>query len=159
MLKQPVPPATRYIMMFSAGIIAVAVLLLVRWRGLQTLHFATVLPMLLGIAFLLHPSVSSLIDQQQSARAVDARLRELGAASGPLVVLEVKREVEYGLNFYRNQRPLHYDQDGVPKEAHVVVTKLGNSDAVRLLSGDRQVTSLGIFAPRGLEFFQVSKIK
>ncbi len=158
MYKQPVPVATRYIIMVSAGVIAIAVLLLVRRRGLQTLHFATVLPLMLGITFLLHPSVGSLIDQKVSARAVDSRLRELGVASGPILAFDVKREVFYGLNFYRNQNILRYE-DGVPSDQHVLVIRLGNIDAVRALVGDRQVSSLGIFAPQSLEFFQVAKSK
>jgi 4-amino-4-deoxy-L-arabinose transferase-like glycosyltransferase len=158
MLKQPVPPATRNIIVVSAGVIAIVVLLLVRWRGLQGLHFVTVLPVVLGITFLLHPSVASLIDQVQSARPVDARLRQLGAGDGPILALDVKREVVYGLNFYRNQPILRYE-DGIPTDQHVLVTRQGNGDAVHALLGDRQVSSLGVFAPQRLEFFQVAKSK
>ena len=159
LLNQNIPQATVNIVAFSAGLIAVTVLLLVRWRGLQVLHFATLLPLVLGMTFVLHPAVSPLLDQKLSARPVDARLRSLGVAGEPLVVLEVKRDVEYGLNFYRNQRPLHYDKDGIPAEPHVVVTKQGNGDAVRALVGDRQVTSLGVFAPQQLEFFAIATSK
>jgi hypothetical protein len=155
MYKLPVPTATRNIVIFSAGLAAISVLAIIRWRGIQVVRFATLLPMVLAMTFLLYPVVANLVGQKQSARPVDARLRELGVATQPLVVLEVKREVDYGLNFYRNQRPLHYDQDGVPGGAHVVVTRQGNGDAVRALAG-REATSSGVFAPQHLEFFAVA---
>ena len=156
MFKLPVPDATRNIVIMSAGLTAISVLAIVRWKGIQVLRFATMLPLVLAITFLLHPAVANLVNQKQSARPIADRLSELGVGAQPVVVLEVRREVDYGLNFYRNQRPLHYEQDGVPGGAHVVVTRQGNGDAIRALAGGRETTSLGVFAPQRLEFFAVA---
>lgn len=151
------------------AIAASAVLLLVRYRGLRVLHFITLVPLVLGLVFLLrfavipqqsgNPVHGSVIDLTQSARPVDAELRELGVTSGPVAIFNVRhqRELEYGLNFYRNQAIDLYGRDPIPEEAHVVIAQEGDMDAVQASVGQRKITSIGVFAPQRLQFFQVSK--
>jgi hypothetical protein len=155
MTKQTVPDTSRTVILVSAGVIAVFVLLLVRGSGLKILHFATMVPLVLALAFLLRPS-AAVLDGATSARTVDAQLKELGVTSGLIAVLNVKRDVEYGLNFYRNQPISRYERDGVPSGEHVVIAKQGSEEAVRAIVGERKVTSLGAFPPQHLEFFRVS---
>jgi len=87
-------------------------------------------------------------------------------ADVPLAVFNVKRQITYGLIFYRNQAICHYEQEGpldltshIPPVRHVVVAKEGSLGAVQAVVGDRQVTSIGTFPPQHLEFFQVSAAK
>src|SRR5215472_6751495 len=156
--KQPLTEQARTIIIVSAGVIATLVLAIVRRGGLRVLHFATLVPMVLAIGFLLRPA-ASVLDQALSARAVAARMRELGVPQGPLSVFNVKRDVEYGLNFYRNQPVGRYERDGVPAGEHVVIAKMGSEGAVQALAGPRQVTDLGGFSPQHLEFFLVSNVR
>jgi 4-amino-4-deoxy-L-arabinose transferase-like glycosyltransferase len=169
MLKAPVPQGTRTWVAIISGVIAIAVLLVVRYRGSRALHFITLVPVVLGLVFLLrfaaipandaYPYHGLIVDLTQSARPVDAELRRLGVSSGPVAVFNVKRDLEYGLNFYRNQPILRYERDGVPEQDHVVVAKAGSAAAVEALTQPRKVTSIGAFAPQRLEFFKISNSK
>lgn len=154
MLKQS-PPSRVFVGMALATVTtAVAVFLIVRLGGLRVLRLATLLPLVLCIGFLLRPA-ARVIDQANSTRAVNVRLEQLGVPPGPVAVFNVKREVEYGLNFYRNAPVSRYERDGVPKERHLVVAREGSADALRSLVGQRSIWELGSFPPQHLEFFVV----
>jgi 4-amino-4-deoxy-L-arabinose transferase-like glycosyltransferase len=155
MTKQTVPDTSRTVILVSACVIAVFVLLLVRRSGLKVLHFATLVPLILGLAFLLKPS-ASVVDGTTSARPINAQLKQLEVTIGPIAVLNVRRDVEYGLNFYRNQPISRYERDGVPSQEHLVIAKQGSEEAVQAIVGQRKVTSLGAFPPQHLEFFRVA---
>jgi hypothetical protein len=150
------------------AIMASAVLLLVRYRGIRMLHFITLVPVVLALAFLLrfvpenaNPVHGSVIDITRSARSVDLELRQLGVESGSIAIFNVphQRELEYGLNFYRNQ-PIHlYVRDPIPDESHVVIAREGDEDAVQSSVGARKITPIGHFLPQRLQFFRVSNSK
>ena len=162
MAKQSPPPALQIGMTITGALIAVMVLLMVRREGVRVLHFVTLVPTILAVAFLLRPAAAT-IDRTQSARPINQRLAELGvAASDPVATFNVKRQVAYGLDFYRNQPISHYEQEGpldmpsaVPSGKHIVVAKEGSLGAVQAVAGDRQVTPIGTFPPQKLEFFLV----
>ena len=165
MVKLSPPPALQIGMTVTGAVIAVMVLLMVRREGVRVLHFVTLVPTVLAVAFLLRPAAST-IDRTQSARPIHQQLVELGAADGPVAVFNVKRQVAYGLTFYRNQPISHYEQEGpvdlpsgIPSARHVVVAKEGSMGAVQAVVGNRQVTPLGAFPPQHLEFFLVSAAK
>jgi 4-amino-4-deoxy-L-arabinose transferase-like glycosyltransferase len=165
MAKVPPPSSLQMGMIVTGGVIAVMVVLMVRREGVRVLHFVTLVPTILAVAFLLRPAART-IDSTQSARPIQQKLTELGAAEDPVAVFNVKRQVAYGLNFYRNQPVSHYEQEGpvdlpsgVPSVGHVVVAKEGSLGAVQAVVGDRQVTPLGAFPPQHLEFFLVSSAK
>ena len=165
MLRQVPPQATKTIVVATTGIVAVFVLLVVRRGGLRLLRVATLAPLALGLVFLLR-TASPIIDQTKSARPIARSLEHAGAASGPVAVFNVRRDVVYGLNFYLNQTICHYEQESLPDEPecvlpvrHVVVAREGSRDAVQALAGHRQVFSLGRYLPQHLEFFLVSNHK
>jgi hypothetical protein len=171
LLREPVPDVTRNWIAGTVGVVAVLVLLMVRKSGLRALHFATLVPLVLALGFLLR-FAAPVLDQTLSARSVnaelDARFRQHGTGSLPLAIFDVKkqRDLAYGLNFYRSRPVTYYESDGprdlphgVPPEAHVVITKMGNGDAVQAVVGPRAVKSLGGFRPQNLEFFLVADAK
>jgi 4-amino-4-deoxy-L-arabinose transferase-like glycosyltransferase len=165
MVKQVPPMALQIGMMVTGGLIAAMVLLMVRREGVRVLHFVTLVPTVLAVAFLLRPAAPT-IDGTQSARPISQRLTELGAGNDPVAVFNVKRQITYGLNFYRNQPVSHYEHEGpvdqptgIPAAQHIVVAKEGSLGAVQAAVGDRQVTSLGTFPLQHLEFFRVSATK
>jgi hypothetical protein len=148
--------------MIAGAVIAAMVMFMVRRQGPRVLHFVTLVPTILAVAFLLRPA-APVIDQVQSARAVQERLAQLGAADGTVAVFNVRRDVAYGLNFYRNQPISHYESDGptdlpsgIPSEKHVVVAKEGSGDAIQALLGERKILRLGGFPQQHLEFFRVA---
>ncbi|HZI58623.1 MAG TPA: glycosyltransferase family 39 protein [Verrucomicrobiae bacterium] len=165
MVKQAPPSALQIGMTLTGALIAIMVLLMVRREGVRVLHFVTLVPTILAVAFLLRPAAAT-IDRTQSARPINQRLAELGAADGPVAVFNVKRQITYGLTFYRNEPISHYEHEGpidlpsgVPSARHIVVAKEGSLDAVRAIVGNRQVTTLGTYSPQHLEFFLVSAAK
>ena len=166
MAKQAPPSALQIGMMVTGALIAVMVLLMVRREGARVLHFVTLVPTILAVAFLLRPAAAT-IDRTQSARPISQRLAELGVPATELVAsFNVKRQVAYGLDFYRNQPISHYEQEGpldmpsgIPSGKHIVVAKEGSLEAVQAVAGDREVKSIGTFPPQHLEFFQVSAAK
>jgi 4-amino-4-deoxy-L-arabinose transferase-like glycosyltransferase len=165
MVKQAPPSALQIGMTLTGALIAIMVLLMVRREGVRVLHFVTLIPTILAVAFLLRPAAAT-IDRTQSARPINQRLAELGAADGPVAVFNVKRQITYGLTFYRNQPISHYEREGpvdlpsgVPSAMHIVVAKEGSLDAVQAVVGNRQVTALGAYPPQHLEFFLVSAAK
>jgi hypothetical protein len=128
---------------------------MVRRGGLRQLHLATLVPMVIALAFLLRPAGSS-IDQAQSARPLAAELRQLGVGSYTIAVLD-QRNAEYGLNFYLNKPIVHYGRGGsVPPEIHVVIAREGSFDQVQAIAGERPVVKLADFPPQRLEFFVIS---
>ena len=166
MAKQTPPLGLQIGMMVTGALIAVMVLLMVRREGVRVLHFVTLVPTILAVAFLLRPAAAT-IDRTQSARPINRRLADLGVSPGEAVAsFNVKRQVAYGLDFYRNQPISHYEQEGpldmpsgIPQDRHVVVAKEGSLGAVQAVAGDREVKSLGTFPPQHLEFFEVSAAK
>src|SRR5579864_1043368 len=156
MLKVPLTANARTWVITGTGLIAILVLLIVQLGGLRMLQSATLIPVIIAMAFLLRPA-APVLDEVNSARTVNAQLREAGAPEGPIAVFGVKRDVEYGLNFYRNQPISRYERNEIPEAAHVVIVREGNGGAVQAVVGQRQVSPLGSFPPQHLEFFLVSK--
>jgi 4-amino-4-deoxy-L-arabinose transferase-like glycosyltransferase len=177
LLHAEIPGSTRSIIAVTTGIVAALVLVVVRRGGLRTLHFATLVPVILAMVFLLrfaaiperdaYPIHGLILDITQSARPVNLELRRLGVRDEtPVAVFNVRRDVSYGLNFYRNQPVSYYEPDGprdlpsgIPEGEHVVIAKAGNGAAVEAVVGSRRVTRLGDFPPQHLEFFMVSNPK
>ena len=171
MAKVAPPSSLQLGMTVTGGVIAITVLLMVRREGLRVLHFVTLVPTILAVAFLLRPAAPT-IDRTQSARPINQRLVELGAANEPVAVFNVKRQVAYGLNFYRNQPITYYGFDGpndmppkmprgpkIPPGKHIVIAPEGSYKEVQQQVGDRTVASLGTFPPQHLEFFVVGAAK
>ena len=165
MMKVQPPSWLGFGMAVSGGVIAFMVLLMVRREGVRVLHFVTLVPTILAVAFLLRPA-APVIDKAQSARAVQEELNRHISHDVPVATFNVKRDIAYGLNFYRNRAIPHYEQEGptdmpsgIPVGEHVVVGKQGSLGAVQAVVGNRSVTSIGKFPPRQLEFFLVGPIK
>ncbi|HKF20588.1 MAG TPA: glycosyltransferase family 39 protein [Candidatus Angelobacter sp.] len=171
-LAQNVPDKTTAWIAGTVGIVMILVLIIVRKQGLRSLHFATLIPVIMALAFVLRPA-ARVLDQTLSARAVnaavDAQLRQRSITPPSLAIFQApkQRDLAYGLNFYGNRPVTYYESDegngprdlphGVPSETHVVITKVGNGDAVRAVVGPRPVTALGGFPAQHLEFFLVQK--
>ena len=120
----------------SGVVSATLIAAMVTRYGVQRLRAATLLP--LAALLLFHfgsgpffglgaiansKRTIQLIDRTYSARPLARQLYEMTPHEEPVAVLRVRRDMEYGLSFYRNERVLDYDRDGVPPEAHVLVVR------------------------------------
>ena len=153
------PAATQALIAVVTAVVALLVLLAVRRGGTRILRLATLAPVLLAIGFLLRPA-ASVIDQANSARAIQAELHAAGApARMPMAVFNVKRDVEYGLNYYRNQPVTRYERDGIPAGKHLLAAPEGSRDAVSSKVAPRHVARIGRLSQQHVELFLVSNIK
>jgi len=68
--------------------------------------------------------VIHLLDRSYSARPLAARLATVVPGDETVAVFRVRRDVEYGLSFYRNREVVNYEEDGVPDGQHVLVARV-----------------------------------
>jgi 4-amino-4-deoxy-L-arabinose transferase-like glycosyltransferase len=73
-----------------------------------------------------------LLDRSYSARPLAERLTTLAPADETVAVFRVRRDVEYGLSFYRNREVINYEQDGVPEGQHLLVVRVTGRNGVDL---------------------------
>jgi 4-amino-4-deoxy-L-arabinose transferase-like glycosyltransferase len=150
------PPAqATAIAAVAAAVIAVAVLVTLRWQGLCVLRFVTLVPVVLGLAFVLRVSAPA-IDRVQSARPVALELARLDTRGAQLSAFNVTRELEYGLAFYRNQALLRYERGQVPAGDHLLIARSGSEPQLATLLAPRRLSHVGSFAPQHLEIYWVS---
>jgi len=107
--------------------------------------------------------VIQVLDRTYSARPLAERLAEVAPAGETVAVFHVRRDVEFGLAFYRNAEMVNYDEEGVPDEQHLLVARIQGRHGVdldtqmaleELLEG-RQYQQLFSWPEQGLEIYLV----
>ena len=73
-----------------------------------------------------------LLDRSYSARPLAARLATLVPADETVAVFRVRRDMEYGLSFYRNRAVANYEEDGVPNGQHLLVARIAGRGGIDL---------------------------
>jgi len=68
--------------------------------------------------------VIRMLDRSYSARPLADKLQTLAPADETVAVFRVRRDIEYGLSFYRNHEVVNYEQDGVPDGQHLLVVRV-----------------------------------
>jgi hypothetical protein len=111
--------------------------------------------------------VIHLLDRSYSARPLADKLGTIAPASEPIAVFRVRRDIEYGLSFYRNREVVNYEQDGVPDEEHLLVARVtgrGGADLntqaalVEYLEG-RQYQQVFSWPEQGLAVYRVGALQ
>lgn len=67
------------------------------------------------------------LDRTYSARPLAEKLTGYAPANETVAVLQVRRDMEYGLAFYRNHEVVNYQESGVPSEQHLLVARITGS--------------------------------
>ncbi len=133
-----IPPAHAIVAaMLAASGATLLILVVTRGFGVAHLRLVTsavlvVLALFLyGIGpFFVVPEVSAtkrvihLLDRSYSARPLADKLGRLAPENETVAVFRVRRDVEYGLSFYRNREVVNYEQSGVPDEQHLLVARV-----------------------------------
>lgn len=122
--------------------------------GFGGLRFSLV-PVTLGVAAVLRLGAPSL-DATLSARPVANGISTLEKTRLPLAVFHVSRELEFGLNFYRNQVLERYESGEIPPTEHLLVAPEGTQVEIAKQVQGRRVSYLGSFAPQGLDYYWVA---
>jgi len=107
--------------------------------------------------------VIHLLDRTYSARPLAEKLATIAPASETVAVFHVRRDVEYGLSFYRDREVVNYDESGVPEEPHLLVARvqgrhgadLDTQMALQELLEGRQYQQLFSWPEQGLEVYYV----
>ncbi len=107
--------------------------------------------------------VIRLLDRSYSARPLADKLTQYGGPEETIAVFRVRRDVEYGLAFYRNRQVANYEETGVPDGAHLLVARvigrggrdLHTQDALNEYLEGRNYTPLFMWPEQGLEIYQV----
>ena len=142
------PPGRALMVAGVSALSAAALILLVvqRW-GIQQLRLATcgVMVVLLLFIYGIGPFFGvgrmaaskrtiELLDRTYSARPLAERLSAIVPGNETVAVFRVRRDMEYGLAFYRNHEVVNYDEAGVPAEEHILVVRVAGKGGVDLRS-------------------------
>jgi hypothetical protein len=136
-------------LLFGAG-----VFFIIRCWGISQVCSATLIPVLAMLVFLLG-FYGKELDVNYSARPLARQIQQV-APNDKLVATDlIKRDMDYGLAFYRNQPMIHYDTDGVPAAEHLLVIRANDTaDLDRWLDG-RIYEPLFLYESQGLEVYRV----
>lgn len=136
-------------------------------RGWAMLRFATLVPLVLLVGFILR-TLSPIVDVTQSARPAAMLLQKLNLPpETKLVTFKEKRDLDFGLAFYRNKpvdayeglevSPHQYEiPPHVPTEQHVAVIRAGSADELKTLLADRQMILIGFDRRQRIEVYRIA---
>jgi 4-amino-4-deoxy-L-arabinose transferase-like glycosyltransferase len=116
---------------------ALLIVIVVKWFGVARLRLVTSGVLVVLVLFLYGvgpvfgiPAVDAtkrvirLVDRSYSARPLADRLTGIAPPTETVAVFRVRRDVEYGLAFYRNREVANYEETGVPDEQHLLVARV-----------------------------------
>jgi 4-amino-4-deoxy-L-arabinose transferase-like glycosyltransferase len=135
----------------TAAVIAVFVFK----TGFAGLRMATLVPAVVALALAIRFGAQPLNDHL-SARAVSDALAQVSPRNLPVAAVLASRELEFGLQFYRNQPIPRYELGQAPTGEHLVVARAGFQKAFARDVPGRKIVPLGDFPEQKLELFYVS---
>ncbi len=166
--KTPLPTRAVLAATMSAVAAVMLVLVVVARFGVIRLRAATLVPltMLLLFIFGLGPvfgipalaaskrTIQSL-DLAYSPRPLAQALAALAPPPTPIAIYRVRRDVQYGIAFYRNEPVINYEHSPVPMDRHLLITRLPfAADLAGKLAG-RSYAPLFSLPEQGLIIYQV----
>jgi 4-amino-4-deoxy-L-arabinose transferase-like glycosyltransferase len=138
----------------AATFFGALVLLIVRRWGISQICNATLIPVIGSLVFVLG-FYGKELDINYSARPLAREIQRRAPDVKLVATNSIKRDMDYGLAFYRNQPMIHYETDGVPDTEHLLVVRANNTaDLDRWLSG-RIYTPVFLDESQGLEVYRV----
>lgn len=142
----------------TALVIAGSTVFIIRRFGLSQTLTATLIPVLGALVFLLGFHGRDL-DLNYSSRPLATEIARKAPGVSIVATEQVRRDMDYGLAFYRNQPTTHYSVDGVPAQEHILVIRSSDTgDMDRWLVG-RIYQPLFLFEPQGLAVYRVAAKK
>jgi 4-amino-4-deoxy-L-arabinose transferase-like glycosyltransferase len=136
-------------------VIAAVIVIFLFKTGFAGLRIAILRPAIVALAIAIRFGAPPLNDQL-SARAVSDALAQVSPRNLPVAAVLVSRELEFGLQFYRNQSIPRYELGDAPAGEHLVVARAGFQKAFARDVPGRKIVPLGNFPDQKVEFFYVS---
>jgi hypothetical protein len=141
--------------LIAACLWGIAAFLLTLRSGYRGMRIVSLVTAVLTVAIALR-SGSTALNDELSQRAVSDALARVSPRTLPVAVVLVPREVEFGLQFYRNQAVPRYELKQAPAGEHLVVAREGFRKAFARDVPGRKIVELGSFPAQKLEFFYVA---
>jgi 4-amino-4-deoxy-L-arabinose transferase-like glycosyltransferase len=156
MVYQKIVPAPRAFVWAALLGIAAALLVIVVTRryGVQRVRLITMLP-LAGLLYFLLGMNGHLLDLNYSARPLANQIAAAAPNAPAVAQYGVRRDLVYGIAFYRNAEVLNYATDGVPDEAHVLVIPTHDTDQLQQYLAGRVYQQIFLYPTQGLSVFKV----
>ena len=153
----------------SSGLAAALLIGVVVARfGVKRLRVATMIPLVIMLLFIFGvgpffglPALSAskknirLLDAAYSARPLAAIISQIAKPKEEVAVYRVRRDVEYGLSFYRNHQVENYEQDGIPPGEHILITREIYAGQLHSLLAGRSYQPLFSYPAQNLAVYQV----
>ena len=144
--------------LISAGAAALLVLFAVaktiKIGGISHVRNATLFPVIAEMIFLLGFHGSEL-DLNYSARPLAREMHQQAPEAQTVAVHDVRRDLVYGLAFYRNEEPVDYEKTGVPPEEHLLVLPSHDTATLEQWLKGRVYEPLFLYQSQGLEVYKV----
>ncbi len=149
-------PSTQWLVSAAAAaaIAAGLIVLVIRRGGIPQVVTATLIPVLGILIFLLGFHGHDLY-LNYSARPLARSIAEKLPGVHTIASLDVRRDMDYGLTFYRNQPIIHYGSEGVPAAEHVLVLRANDVDSLNHWLADRLYQPVFLFESQGLAVYHV----
>ncbi|NUQ30032.1 MAG: glycosyltransferase family 39 protein [Acidobacteriaceae bacterium] len=136
-----------------------------RW-GTKYLRTVTLAPVLAMLFFLLRMN-GWLLDANYSARPLAERIAQEAPDIPTLATYHIRRDMDYGLAFYRNQPLRHYFHEEsvtekvniiaeIPQEQHILVLRERDIPQLSTILAGRVYTPLFLYEWQGLAVYRVS---
>jgi len=125
-------------------------------NGLRLMGRVTMFAVVVSVAAILR-FAAPVIDATQSARPIAESIQGFSGEVVPVALYHVRREQEYGLEFYLNRAPEKYEDGNIPAEAHVLVAAAGSQVDVAKIVAGRRVSYLTSIPAQRLELYWVGK--
>ena len=156
MVFQKLIPAPRTFAWTAAlGLLAsLAVIFVVRFYGVRRLRAITLVP-LVGCLFFLLGLNGQLLDLNYSARPLAREITAAAPEIHDVAMLDVRRDLRYGVAFYRNQDIEQYREDGVPDEEHILVVPTRDAPELNQWLHGRIYQQIFLYPTQGLSVYKV----
>jgi 4-amino-4-deoxy-L-arabinose transferase-like glycosyltransferase len=149
-------PSAAWLVAASAAALLVlfAVVKTIRLGGIAHVRNATLFPVLAAMVFLLGFHGSDL-DLNYSARPLAREMLRDAPGVRPVAVENVRRDLIYGVAFYRNEEPIDYASDGVPVGEHLLILPANETGYTEHWLTGRVYEPLFLYPSQGLEVYRV----
>jgi 4-amino-4-deoxy-L-arabinose transferase-like glycosyltransferase len=163
------PPVNILLPALSSGFATALLILIVVARfGVKRLRVVTMVPLVIMLLFIFGvgpffglPAISStkknirLLDAAYSPRPLAAIISQIAKPNEDIAVYRVRRDVEFGLSFYRNHQIENYLDDGIPPGEHILITREMYVGELHTLLAGRSYQPLFSYPAQNLAVYQV----
>ncbi|HTV08879.1 MAG TPA: glycosyltransferase family 39 protein [Candidatus Aquilonibacter sp.] len=150
-----VPPLHDILWAALLGVLAaLLIIVVVRVYGVRHLRTITLVP-LVGLMYFLLGMNGHLLDLNYSARPLAREIRKADPTDQIVAVYDVRRDLDYGLAFYRDQDIVHYDTNGVPAQGHILVIPTKEASELPQILPGRTYQQLFLYNTQGLSVYKV----